>query len=94
MPFTVDGRGVPDDDMVAIPAEFYRSLSDAESEALWSSGWLNAGQCARLWRMTDRHSEPPPRLQVMVSREDIDSLFPPKPGGPNRRARRAARKGR
>ena len=61
-----------------IPARFWQTLKPGEFAQIVyeQNGCLNADQCARLWRLEDRNSEPPQRLQVLVSRADINRLWP------------------
>jgi hypothetical protein len=83
------GQAMSDKELeVAIPPNFF---SRDEFVALCANGgFLNAAQCARLWRMTDRQGVPPGRLQVLFNREDLMREFPPPPTRQQRRA--AARK--
>lgn len=59
-----------------IPLNFWRVISLKEFERLVfeQDGWLNAEQCARLWRMEDRQGEPPQRLQVLLDRKQVEKL--------------------
>jgi hypothetical protein len=81
------------EDEVAIPKEFWATVSSGEWTALFGNGgFLNAEQCARLWRMTDRQTTPPRCLKVLINAADLMEAFPPS-SRPQRRARsRAQRK--
>ncbi len=64
---------------VVIPPAFFRAMSRDEFRQLClNNGVLNAEQCARLWRMTDRQDEPPRSMTLMVSREDVMRIWPPR----------------
>lgn len=55
-----------------LPAKFFKSLSKAEWDQLFrNDGWLNAEQCARLWRLTDRNTPPPETMQMLVNAADL-----------------------
>lgn len=63
----------------AIPASFWRKMPKDEFTALIENdGWLNAAQCVRLWRLADRQSEPPIRLQIGFDMAELKRVFPPK----------------
>jgi hypothetical protein len=73
-------------DPISIPVEFIRTLSRADRDVLFGNGgYLDAEQCARLWRMTDRQDVPPKRLQLLVDLADVMRVWPP-----SRQQRRAA----
>lgn len=60
-----------------IPKEFWAQMSFAEFNALIANdGWMDAGQCARLWRLTDRQDEPPARMQIVLNMDDVKKVFP------------------
>jgi hypothetical protein len=64
-----------------IPPEFWKTLKTGEFDQIADrGGYLNAEQCARLWRLTDRQGEPPQCMEVFFRTEDIDRLFPRKKG--------------
>ena len=64
-----------------IPPKFWQTLKPGEfAQISERGGWLNAEQCARLWRLTDRQDEPPQRMELFFRAEDIDRVFPRKKG--------------
>ena len=74
---------------ITIPPAFLRTLTSDEFHALCeNNGYLNAEQCARLWRMTDRQGDPPASLQLRFSVADLMREYPPL----TRQQRRAARR--
>lgn len=64
----------------AIPAEFWKTLSDQEFHDIVfkQRSCLNADQCARLWRMLGRKTRPPQWLGVMIKPSDLERLLKPK----------------
>lgn len=54
----------------AIPPKFWWTIGEAEFVEIATTGYLNAEQCARLWRMEDRNDKPPKRLQVLLEEEE------------------------
>jgi hypothetical protein len=64
---------------IQIPAKFWKSLTDAEFHQVCMTSELSPELCARAWRMLDRQDEPPEKLGIMVSREDVMRLFPAPP---------------
>jgi len=64
---------------VPIPRQFWATLTEEEQDEFFASnGWLNAEQCARVWRMTDRQDTPPERMQLFFSRAEVMKAFPKK----------------
>jgi len=64
-----------DNDMSVVPTRFWQSMSLEEFDALAKNdGWLNAIQCARLWRMTERNTRPPLKLQIFLKRDEVEKL--------------------
>jgi hypothetical protein len=61
------------DDLSKVPVLFWQTMSPEEFSkfAIDQDGWLNAEQCARLWRMEDRQGEPPKRLQILLNRDEF-----------------------
>jgi hypothetical protein len=69
----------PQNERITIPPEFVRTLAREEWHELCANGGvLNATQCARLWRMTDRQDQPPTSMTLMFSREDAIGTWPPR----------------
>jgi hypothetical protein len=59
-----------------MPPKFWKSLTDDEWQRIWDNDCdLDAGLCAKLWRMTDRQGPPPERVRVMVSKKDLMRLI-------------------
>lgn len=56
-----------DDDLVYIPAKFWRTLPPGRFGEICESNLLNAEECALIWRMTDRQDRPPLSLYIEVS---------------------------
>jgi hypothetical protein len=63
------------EDMHGMPSKFWNMPQQEFNEIIERGGWLNAEQCARLWRMTDRQGQPPERLMVVVSKKHLDRLI-------------------
>jgi hypothetical protein len=62
---------VTDDDMVVIPAAFWRNISDLEvARIVANDGLLNAEQCKRVWKLLKRPDPPPQSLQLSMRKED------------------------
>lgn len=62
---------------ISMPPEFLRSITPEEWKyMLANDSCLSPEMRARLWRMTDRQGDPPPRLQFMVDGDALQRLFP------------------
>lgn len=70
-------RAAKHEDMCAVPVKFWQAMPEDEFSrfVLEQDGWLNEEQCARLWRMEERNSEPPKRMQVLLKRSEIEAQF-------------------
>jgi len=66
----------PDDDP-EFPASFWRGRKGkrAMDRAFKNGGYLEADDCARLWKMTDRVGPPPQRLLLLVNADDVKRLI-------------------
>ena len=63
------------DDFVDIPSEFWKRLGEEGFARVCERGYLDAEQCAQLWRMTDRQDQPPERLEVWVEKRGVDKVI-------------------
>ena len=65
--------------MMDVPKEFFQCLSDDEWQDLCEhDGRLNRKLCRRLWRMLGRTDPPPHQLLMLLDREDVMRMFPPR----------------
>jgi hypothetical protein len=61
---------------VEIPARFWRTVTMQEFVRLvHNGGYLNAEQCARLWRMEDFQGSPPKQIRAMVNEVEFDRFL-------------------
>jgi hypothetical protein len=60
-----------------LSSRFWQTLKPGEFEQIVfeQDGCLNAEQCARLWRLEERNSEPPLTARVLINRKDLDRLI-------------------
>jgi len=61
-----------------IPPEFWKGLTDKEFASICETSALNRRLCKRLYRMMGRTDPPPDKMLVLLNREDVMRLFPPK----------------
>jgi hypothetical protein len=47
-----------------IPTAFWRTFSKQDFKEMYDRGYLNAEQCRRLYRMTERQQQPPKRISL------------------------------
>jgi hypothetical protein len=64
-------------DDVRIPAEFWKGISVDEFMEIARSG-LSAEQCSKIWNMLGRTDEAPKSMDAVISRADLERLFPRK----------------
>jgi hypothetical protein len=59
-----------------LAAAFWKTVSEQEfREIIDRGGILNAEQCARLWRIEERQTEPPKALEILIWKPDLDRLI-------------------
>lgn len=68
---------------VAIPAEFWRSMNENEfRELILSGGTIRGKFLERLWKILCRtDAMPADGIEVMVKKEDVMRVFPPRKKG-------------
>jgi hypothetical protein len=65
---------------MVVPARFWSEMSPDEFAAIvHNGGYLDADQCARLWRMMNYQGEAPKRLVAMVSRASFERFLATQP---------------
>lgn len=68
-------RPFRDDGHVYIPKEFWQSFTDEEMKSIAEAHFrLNAEQCQKLWRMTDRNTPPPLYMELEFNRADLERV--------------------
>jgi hypothetical protein len=60
---------------VNIPVEFWRSMSEEESLEVVRRGGMTKKQIRRLWAFLGRTDKPPPKMELMVNRVDMERLY-------------------
>jgi hypothetical protein len=63
------------DDLGKIVPNFWKTMPRKDAVEAMQTGFLNKTQSARLWRMLDRQGEPPEKLEILVSKEDVDRMI-------------------
>ena len=63
---------------LAIPVEFWKSLSDEEWNKVLMTSTIDRRLCRRLWALLGRVDKAPHQVSVFVNKDDLMRQFPAK----------------
>jgi hypothetical protein len=55
--------------------DFWKTMPREDLDEAFATGCLNERQSARLWHLLDHQGEPPKRMEILVSKDDVDRMI-------------------
>ena len=58
-----------------IPKSFWNAVSTERGAEIIMRGYLNEEDCKLLWKLTDRNTEPPERMELWIDPKKLKDLL-------------------